>query len=373
MFTLVLCILAIVCRLVGALSIHPNRFSSISSSSPLDPPFASPLLSSLLGLKYPLLSSPMAFRTGAAFALAGARAGIMGFVAAGSGGDLPWLKAQLEEVRVAQEKEGEMKWGVGFMNFALEKKPEALDVVLAHRPLPTAVFLSFGAGEKPAAKARAAGVQFIISQAQTVEIAIEAAKYSDILALQGSEAGGHGASKFTRQGLFSAVRQAKKDGLIPSAMPIVLAGGFGDAKSIEDGIAQEGVSGLLMGTRFLAATEIYGPVEAKQIAIASSGKDTHRGEVFDLLAMPGFWPAPFDGRAVVHPAASEWIPKLDSLRSVAPTVSAEWKATGGLGGKPGVNVWAGTGLDAVTKEETTAEVVELIGAAMQAGLKRRAQ
>ena len=350
--------------------IHIPIHELIRALSPLDSPPSNPPahLATMLGLKYPLICPPMAGRCGARMAIAVARAGAFGFIGGGNGRDIEWIRNQLHQVAAAQaESSKPLAWGVGFMNYCLEQRPEALDLVLAHRPLPLAIWLSFGSGQKFASKARQAGVRYIISQVQHLDTAIESAAYSDILVLQGAEAGGHGASQWSRQQLFDQVRTAQSDGRIASNIPIVLAGGFGSTESIIDGISQPGVAGLVLGTRFLACHEIEGPSVAKEMAIRARGTDTCRSDVFDLLAIPGVWPSPYDGRAILHPHAEKWLPHIDQLRVDPSEPSAEFKSDGGM------NVWAGTGVDAVTKEESAAEVVETIGKAMEEGINKRIQ
>lgn len=337
----------------------------------------------LPGLKAPLLVAPMAGRSGAPLVIASAQAGVLGLLGVGMGRDVPWLKDSLAQITSAVARETNptnFVWGAGFIGFALQERPEVLDLVLAARP--RAIFFSFGDCEKFAAKARAAGVQVILSQIQTVADAIAAARYSDVLVLQGSEAGGHGQSDATRQQLLDGVLAAKRGAgaTIRPDLPIVLAGGLGSNESIADAMSQEGVDGLSLGTRFLACTETDGPAEAKALAIAADGAETTRSEVFDLLAAPGLWPTPFDGRAITHPLAHEWLTRgVNDLRSSPATQSAEsakfQSGGGGSGGRVstghGLTVWAGTGVGAVTKEESAFEVVRTVTEAMVEGERRR--
>jgi nitronate monooxygenase len=329
----------------------------------------------LPGLKVPLLVAPMAGRSGSALVLASARAGALGMLGVGTGKDLPWLKEQLEKITSAIQAAGpsavNLVWGAGFMNFALDRRPEALDLVLQAKP--RVVFLSFGeSGVKYAEKSRAAGVQVIISQVQTVEDAIASATWCDALVLQGSEAGGHGRSDFTRQQLLDGVLAAQSAGQLRSNLPLLLAGGLGSHSSISSAFSLASVSGLSMGTRFLACEETDGPREAKELAIRSSGEDTTRSEVYDLIAAPGLWPKPYDGRAIAYPLAKEFLSNPSALLepSVQSAAGAKFQAGGGSAGK-NLTVWAGTDVGSVTKEEPAAEVIRTISEAMVEGERRR--
>ena len=328
----------------------------------------------LPGLKVPLLVAPMAGRSGAPLVLACARAGALGMLGVGTGRDLPWLKEQLTQITAAVQSEARpvnLVWGAGFILYALDQRPEVLDLVLEAKP--RVVFFSFGAsGPKYAEKARAAGVKVVLSQVQTVEDAISSSAWCDALVIQGSEAGGHGRSDCTREQLLDAVLSAKKDGKLPSALPLLLAGGLGSNESISSAFSLPSISGLCLGTRFLACHETGGPEEAKELAIQATGEDTARSEVYDLIAAPGLWPKPYDGRAIAYPLAKEFLANPQELQKpdVQAAAGAKFQAGGGSAGK-NLTVWAGTGVGSVTKKESALEVVRTISEAMVEGERRK--
>ena len=79
-----------------------------------------------MGVRHPIVCAPMALVTGGRLAAAVSRAGALGFVGgayAGTLGNEPDLRQEL--ALAAGERVG-----VGFITWALEKMPEALDVAL---------------------------------------------------------------------------------------------------------------------------------------------------------------------------------------------------------------------------------------------------
>src|SRR2546429_3530342 len=87
------------------------------------------------------------------------------------------------------------KFGVGFITWALDRAPQALDEVLKRSPY--CVFLSFGDPQPFAAKVHDAKAK-LVCQVQTlrhVDQALDAG--ADAIVAQGAEAGGHGAARAT--------------------------------------------------------------------------------------------------------------------------------------------------------------------------------
>src|SRR5215471_21017864 len=85
--------------------------------------------------------------------------------------------------------------GCGFITWSLARQPHLLARALDHKP--AAVMLSFGDARPFVAAIKDAGAA-LISQVQTVAQAMEAVHMgSDIVVAQGTEAGGHGATRST--------------------------------------------------------------------------------------------------------------------------------------------------------------------------------
>lgn len=241
----------------------------------------------LLGIEKPLLLAPMGFASGGALAAAVSAAGGLGLIGAGYG-DPDWMR---EQFRLA----GGARVGVGFITWSLARRPELLDLALAHKP--AAVMLSFGDPLPFAEKIRRAGAKLIL-QVQDIETTRQAlAAKPDVLVAQGTEAGGHGGDR----SLFTLLQAVQT---LNPAVPVLAAGGIADRRGF-DAARALGADGVLVGTRFLASEESLAAPQAKKRVVAANGDATLRTTVFDVVR--GFdWPAKFTGRALRNSFSDTW-------------------------------------------------------------------
>ena len=251
-----------------------------------DPERLSTAVTRLLGIDHPVLLAPMGGVAGGALAGAVTAGGGLGLIGAGYAdpavgwGSDDWIRGEFE-------KAGNRAVGVGFITWALDKRPAALDVALEMRP--RAVMLSFGDVAPFAAKIRDAGA-VLICQVQTLKDAREAAaKGAQIVVAQGTEAGGHGADRATLP-LVPAVVDAV------SPVPVAAAGGIADGRGLAAALTL-GAGAALIGTRFWATPEALGHANQKALIERSGGDDTLRTRVFDT-ARGIVWPEPWTGRAI---------------------------------------------------------------------------
>jgi nitronate monooxygenase len=114
-------------------------------------------LTRLLGIEHPILLAPMGSAAGGKLAAAVTNAGGLGLVGSGY--------ANADVIRKELTEAGNARVGVGFILWALEKNPSALDVALDARP--AAVMLSFGDPAPFTGRIRNAGCK-IICQVQTL-------------------------------------------------------------------------------------------------------------------------------------------------------------------------------------------------------------
>ena len=91
-------------------------------------------LTRLLGIEHPILLAPMGSAAGGRLAAAVTHAGGLGMVGSGYAND--------DIIRKEFAEAGNARVGIGFILWALEKNPSALEVALDARP--AAVMLSFG-------------------------------------------------------------------------------------------------------------------------------------------------------------------------------------------------------------------------------------
>src|SRR6201984_3004100 len=245
-------------------------------------------LTSLLGIKHPILLAPMDVVSGARLAAAVSNAGGFGILGGGYG-EKAWLEQQTASLATCKAP-----FGVGFITWSLARRPELLDIALDAAP--RAIMLSFGDPSPFAPRIKSAGA-LLICQVQTEDMARQALDAgADILVAQGTEAGGHGASRTNID-------------IVPAGGH--LAGGRGLAAMM-----MLGASGVLLGTRFYASIEADGAEEAKKRICAAASGSTVRSIIFDL-SRNNVWPAPFTGRCLVNDHARRWMGReVELMRSV---------------------------------------------------------
>jgi nitronate monooxygenase len=256
---------------------------------------ASPLCRRL-GIAHPLLLAPMANVAGGRLAAAVSQAGGLGLIGGGYG-DPEWLGAELAAAEDAAI-------GVGFINWRLDQLPQVLDMALAARP--RAVLLSFGDIAPYSARIHAAGAS-LIAQVQSVAQARAARDAgADVVVAQGSDAGGHAGMRGTL-----ALVPAVVDAVSP--LPVVAAGGIGDARGIAAAFML-GACGVMLGSRFYGSREALASSAAKQTLLAASGDDTVRGAVFDKLR-GWHWPAGYSLRTLANDMTARWPDEAHGLSS----------------------------------------------------------
>ncbi|KAJ5690851.1 hypothetical protein N7462_005243 [Penicillium macrosclerotiorum] len=198
-------------------------------------------------------------------------------------------------------------------------------------------------------------------QLGSVQAAIEAAQACrpDALVIQGGDAGGHGhsngASVLT---LLPEVADVLQDHEI-SEIPLIAAGGIVDGRGCAAALTL-GASGVVMGTRFLAAPETHIPQIYRNAILAASdgGQTTARSRVFDEIWGPNFWPMIYDGRCLRNKVYDQYTGGMSIqnirlwLHAAMNGVNSEDLKTEDMG-----SVWAGTGVGMVKKMNSAADIV----------------
>ena len=163
--------------------------------------------------------------------------------------------------------------------------------------------------------------------------------------LIGNESGGHGSGKSpVVRTLLAEVLAA----LPSNHPPILAAGGLGSGHDLVELIATHGADGVVMGTRFLATIESLYPEAKKTRLCAAKEEDTVRSLAFDLARGTTDWPKDTDGRGLRNKSVEEYEMGVDTQQLRAAYDRA--LATKDLNR---LEVWAGTGVDHVTKISST--------------------
>ncbi|MFT4581182.1 MAG: nitronate monooxygenase [Gammaproteobacteria bacterium] len=300
-------------------------------------------LTEQLGIQHPILLAPMAGVAGADLANAVSRAGGFGIIGGGYG-DRQWLEAQLNGCDCGSI-------GVGFISWRLAKQPELLALALEYAP--RAIFLSFGDLSQFAPIINASKSLFI-AQIQSLEDAkVAVALGADMLVAQGTEAGGHGGHRATMP-LVPAVVDAV------GPIPVVAAGGIADGRGLAAALML-GASGALMGTRFYCCEESLATEQAQARAIATSGDETIRSRVFDVLR--GYsWPNPYTLRTIKNDMTEQFADNLAQLRGDKRAQTARF--TDGLAhaNYDVAAVIAGEALDLVNDRPRAGDIVREVSA-----------
>ncbi|WP_375186410.1 NAD(P)H-dependent flavin oxidoreductase [Pseudooceanicola sp.] len=252
------------------------------------------------GLDHPILSAPMALAAGGALAAAVTAAGGLGLIGGGYG-DADWIETAFRDA-------GNARVGCGFITWKLAEKPELLTRVLTHDP--AALFLSFGDPAPFAAEIAEAGVP-LICQVQTLGQARQAlAAGARVIVAQGSEAGGHGASRAT----MTLVPEVA-DLLAREAPEVLLlaAGGIADGRGLAAALML-GADGVLVGTRFWASREALVPDPIRAAGVAATGDQTIRSSLPDIARQLD-WPTPFNIRTVENDFTRRWQDDPEGLRA----------------------------------------------------------
>jgi nitronate monooxygenase len=245
----------------------------------------------LLGVNHPILLAPMDLVADGRLVAAVGAAGGFGILGGGYGEE-KWLTRELEVLERAKAR-----FGIGFITWSMAKQPRLLDIALERKPV--AVMLSFGSPAPFIDRIKHTGA-LVICQVQSAALAKEAAAAgADVLVAQGTEGGGHGASR----GLVTLVPEIADS--VEARIPIVAAGGIADGRGLAAALML-GAAGVLMGTRFYASQEAAGAQAAKERIRQATGDDTLRSIVFDI-SRRNVWPAPFTGRCLRNAHTDRWL------------------------------------------------------------------
>jgi len=186
---------------------------------------------------------------------------------------------------------------------------------------------------------------------------------ADILIAQGTEAGGHGASRTTLDIVPAIVD------LAAGRLPVAAAGGIADGRGVA-AMLTLGADGVLLGTRFYASQEANGAEEAKRRICAARSGETVRGIIFDL-SRNNVWPAPFTGRCLINDHARRWQGRELELLQQVGKVSAAYMKARADGDFDIAAVIAGEAVGLIHDIPPAADIVERIAVETEQILHRR--
>lgn len=254
-------------------------------------------LCDLLGIDVPIISAPFGPWDAVRLAAAVAEAGGLGS-----------LGTAVRPVTDLQRQWAELR-GLTDRPFAINHQPRpfdpaAFEATLATRP----AVISYHMGDpgELVDRAHQAGCLWM-QQVMDVDQARRAVDRGvDIIVAQGGEAGGHCGSI----GTLVLVPQVVD---VAGPRPVVAAGGIADGRGLAAALAL-GASGVVMGTRFLASTEMAVHPDWKAMIVAAASGDARHSDLVDRLLPPYNRPHdPATARVLPTAFADGWADRADEL------------------------------------------------------------
>ncbi|MGE0599986.1 MAG: NAD(P)H-dependent flavin oxidoreductase [Dehalococcoidia bacterium] len=298
-------------------------------------------------VQHPIIQAGMSSDCGWRIAAAVSNAGGLGTI--GSLGRTPdGLREEIRNCRSATNK----PFAVNVCPFQWAPfANEVLDAAIDER-IP-AITLSFGDVVPALRRAKAAGIRTMV-QVQTMAAARDIiAEGTDLLIVQGHEAGGHSGQRGTLSFAAQALEAA-------GGIPVAVAGGIGNGRGLA-GVLAMGASAAVMGTRFKATPE-FGPLatmdeEQKAALVASNGDNTVQDEITDI-ALGMTWPEGVAGRVFRNQFTEEWLERREELRAAVAAIPQPFGWTSRNNQAPDTILnWTGESAGLVDAVRPAAEIV----------------
>jgi len=220
----------------------------------------------LYGLRLPVVAGGLMWLANADYVAAASRAGIMGFITAATFPDEQALRDEIRRCRDLCEG-GPFGVNVSMLPKLMpgEKTQQVFETILDE-----GVRFVETSGRSPEAYLpllKAAGVK-VLHKVPAVRYAIKAQSLGvDAVAIVGAECGGHPGMDMVGTIVNAAWAEQSLH------IPYLVGGGIGNGAQIVGALAM-GAAGVVMGTRFLVADEIWAHEEFKQRLIRAQPTDT---------------------------------------------------------------------------------------------------
>lgn len=191
------------------------------------------------GLRYPIISAPMAYVGRGRLVRAVSQAGGLGMLCIGSAESVDFL---MQEVAVARGSDGG-RFGIGLHIWAIQQRPDLLGAAIEAEPF--LISISFGSPAPYVERLHQHGI-LLATQVNKRAEAIQAERVGvDLIVVQGTEASGHVSGQVSTFPLLQAVLDAVK-------VPVLAAGGIASPRGVAAALAA-GTAGVWVGTALLAS------------------------------------------------------------------------------------------------------------------------
>ena len=276
---------------------------------------------------------------GGNLAAAVSAAGGLGMIGVGSAGSVDLIQREVPHVRA-----NGLPFGIGLLDWALQREPALLEAAMAASP--RLISVSFGERWTWVEQVRSVG-SLAVTQICTVEEARRAQDAGiDVVVARGAEGGGHGDPRIGTLPLLDGVLEAV-------SLPVLASGGIASPRGLAAVLAA-GASGAWIGTGFAACPESL-TSEAARLALVEAD-ETVITRVFDIALGYG-WPARFPERILKGSLSEEWVGRE---REVAEEWTVRATLADSLRAQPGPTgpVDAGQGVGMLTEVRGAGDVIE---------------
>jgi nitronate monooxygenase len=227
--------------------------------------------------------------------------------------------------------------------------------------------LSFGDPTPFAPAIQTAGSR-LICQVQTIahtRAALDCG--ADIIVAQGSEAGGHGATRAT---LTLVPEVADLLAHEAPATLLVAAGGIADGRGLAASLML-GADGVMLGSRLWASSESLVHPNHQCAALAANGDGTIRQKSADIAR--GYdWPEEFTGRVLRTPFVARWHGREAEHRAVAEAARSNYLAAVAEGRTEESGVFVGEAIGLMRDVSPVADILARVSREAEALLRGRA-
>jgi nitronate monooxygenase len=326
-----------------------------------------------------IISAPMLGAATPALAANVTKACGLGFIAGGT--RLDTLEASLQELAsltrtMVSHRQDILPIGVGFQLFnsqhstataAFSRLAPAVAWLFAPAEFTDLAEWAHGIREATGGKTH---IWVQIGTVAEAKLAVELAE-PEVLVVQGSDAGGHGLARSAS--IVSLVPEVKDmlASMGRADLPVLAAGGITDGRGVAAALAL-GAAGVVMGTRFLAASEagIAAGWQKEITRLSDGGVSTTRSTLCDRLKETKGWPAWYDGRAAVNKGHEDEEGGMADDANVA--LYKDELKTGDLawGSHGRMVTYAGTGVGLIHDVKPAAAIVEEVRSQARTSLKR---
>ncbi len=225
--------------------------------------------------------------------------------------------------------------------------------------------LSFGDPGPFVPEIKAAGALAICQCQDMGHVADALDAGADIVVAQGTEAGGHGASR-----ALSTLLPEAAD-LIARRSPDTLllgAGGIADGRGLAAALAL-GADGALMGTRFWAAREALVAEGHHRRILDSDGDGTVRTTLPDIARQLA-WPKGFTARIARNGFVERWLGREAELAAAIHEEGPRYRQAFAAGDPDAAGVWFGEAAGLISDVPAAGEIVERTVAEAVAVIRR---